>query len=407
MAIGVTISRLWVRPRAPPTLVSPAASSDIVKSGIDVHVPAAELEDLIGRCLVAAGASPDHAPLVAKVLVAADRRGIPSHGVNRAEFYCAELQANLIDGAATPVLAQDGPATAVVDARNGLGAVAADFAVKVAIRKARETGVAVVCVHHSNHYGIAGYWADLALQERLIGFSFTNTSPFMVPTRAKSRAAGTNPIACYCPAGADSFQLDMATTTVPVGKVEVCHRKRQKIPFGWGLNSRGLPTDDPEEVFDNGGLLPVGGTEDTAGYKGYGLAMLVEILTAVLPGDAAVGPDVQPWTCTRTQPLNYGHCFIVLDPARFCGSAFESRLADYLQKMRGLTPSGERLPVLVPGDVERAEECLAATHGVRLNRDVAAGVKRLAERLNIHGLPAALQALDTHTVVEHTGVTAK
>ena len=383
------------------------SSSDVVKQGgDDVFVPGHELEQLVADCLAAAGADSVQAALVAEVLVAADRRGIPSHGVNRAEFYCAELERQLVDAAATPVVHCEGPSTAVVDGRNALGAVVAEFAVMVAIAKAKATGVGLVCAHHSNHYGIAGYWADRALREHLIGFSFTNTSPFMVPTRGQARAVGTNPIACYCPALDDSFQLDMATTTVPVGKVEVCHRRGQGMPLGWGTDEHGHATEDPARMLEGGGLTPLGGMETTAGYKGYGLGMLVEVLCAVLPGDAAVGPDVGPFSTNRDRPLNFGHCFIVVDPKRFCGEDFEVRLSEYLTRMRGLTPADEAQNVIVPGDPEKLEEHNALLKGVRLNKSVAASVAVLAARLGVERVPATLQQLSTSYVIPHASVQA-
>lgn len=254
------------------------SSRDVVNSGEDLRVERGELEAAVAACLEAAGAPKPKANLVARVLVAADCRGIPSHGVNRTEMYCGELRAGLINPDAMPRLSSETVSTANVDGLNGLGAVVSEFAMQLCIRKAKASGIGLVVCHNSNHFGIAGFWSELALKEGLIGFAFTNTSPFLVPTRACRRAGGTNPISCYCPGTRDSFQLDMATSTVPVGKIEVCHRKEQEIPPGWGVDRAGAPTNKPTEVLAGGGLTPVGGHEETAGYKGYGLNMMVEIL---------------------------------------------------------------------------------------------------------------------------------
>jgi len=181
-----------------------------VKSGSDVHVDRVDLERLVSACLQKAGTPKDKADLVATVLVAADSRGVPSHGVNRAEMYCGELKAGLIDPHAEPCIAAETVSTATVDGQNGLGAVVSKFSMELCIQKAKATGIGFVVCRRSNHFGIAGFWSEMALREGLIGFAFTNTSPFMVPTRAVARAGGTNPISCYCPAGSDSFQLDMA-----------------------------------------------------------------------------------------------------------------------------------------------------------------------------------------------------
>ena len=391
----------------PPTVRN---STDVVKSGIDVRVDRSELERSLAVCLERSGASPPHASLAAHVLVSADCRGIPSHGSNRAEIYSAELRAGLIDGGAVPKIDRETESTANVDGRNGLGAVVSRFAMDLCVKKAKNGGVGLVVCHNSNHFGIAGYWAEMALREGLIGLSFTNTSPFMVPTRGRVRAGGTNPIACYCPAGEeDSFQLDMASTTVPVGKVEVCHRKGQRMPLGWGVDASGTKSStDPTEVMLQGGLTPLGGMEETAGYKGYGLNMMIEILCAVLSGCEKVGPDVQPWNISRKLPIDYGHCFLCVDPEKFIpGGGFQEKLAAYLLCMRNLPTAEAGLSVLVPGDPERQEELLAEANGVRLNENVALSVRSLARELGCDDtLPLEISRLpESKHTVKHLGAT--
>lgn len=148
---------------------------------------------------------------------------------------------------------------------------------------------------HSNHFGIAGYYAMMAAKRGLIGLSFTNTSPLVVPTRARESALGTNPIAMAVPtANPDApWVLDMATSTVPIGKIEVFQRKGEKVPLGWGVDKEGVPTTDPIAILAGGGLSPLGGDENTGGYKGYGLAMLVEVFCAVM-SNANMGKQVIP-----------------------------------------------------------------------------------------------------------------
>ena len=195
---------------------------------------------------------------------------------------------------------------ALVDGNNALGAVVSRCAVDLAMAKARKHGVGWVVCRGSNHFGAAGYWANLALAQGLIGFAFTNTAAFMVPTGGRARAVGTNPICCFAPAaGGGSYQLDMATTTVPIGKVEVMSRLGRELPRGWGVDREGQPSTDAVEVGGHGGLTPLGGYAETAGYKGYGLGMLVELLTAVL-ADANTGPAVPPWVADRAEPMNFG-----------------------------------------------------------------------------------------------------
>mmetsp|Transcript_22797 Transcript_22797/g.53224 ORF Transcript_22797/g.53224 Transcript_22797/m.53224 type:complete len:422 (+) Transcript_22797:65-1330(+) len=377
------------------------SSRDAVLSGNDVLVDAADLQAVAAACLEKAGCTKAHAQLSAEVLVAADRRNVPSHGVNRCEHYCDEIEAGLVDGKATPTVELIGPGTCLVDGHNGLGSVVSKFAMEKCIELAKANGVGFVVCHRSNHFGIAGFWSQMALDKGLLGFAFTNTSPFMIPTRGTQRAVGTNPICCFCPgAQGDCFQLDMATTTVPIGKVEVMYRKQQSIPRGWGVNAAGEVTGSAEAVIRGGGLTPVGGMEETAGYKGYGLGMLVEILTSVLGGSVHIGPGVPKWTKTRGVALDYCHCFMCVDPQRFA-PGFEDRLSTYLNTMRSHPASASAAgSVLVPGDPERSAESSSAKQGVRLNEAVAASMRRLAARQGVP-LPKVLQEVKAAKEVDH------
>jgi len=375
-------------------------TTHVVRSGLRsssaVRVPRSVLEDFVARCLVGAGADQSHAPLVAAVLVYADARGIPSHGVNRADHYANEIESGVVDGTAVPVVEKSSGCCAVVDGKNGLGAVVSELAMKTAINLAREHGVGFVVCHQSNHFGAAGFWAQRALEEGMMGMSFTNTSPFAVPTGGMTRAVGTNPFCCFAPAvhddGAsfaklDSFQLDMATTVVPIGKIEVMDRIKKPVPAGWGVDRNGKNCHDAEEICKHGGLYPLGGPEETGGYKGYGLGMFVEIMCSILSG-AAVGPHVEKWVPSREGAIRYGHCFVAVDPTRFA-SGYSERLVQYLDTMRSLEGN-----VQVPGDPEKAFEQDAAKNGVLLHGEVAASLKSLADKFGVE-VPSVFASIDT------------
>lgn len=345
-----------------------------------VSVPA--LEAFCQRSLEAAGASAAQARTVAQVLVAADARGIYSHGSNRLEMYVREALDGVTDVHAAPRIERETAAAASVDGRNAFGAVVGVFCMELAMAKARSAGVGWVVARASNHYGIAGYYAMLAQRSGLIGVSLTNTSPLLVPTRARAPALGTNPIAVAAPSGdARPFVLDMATTTCPIGRVEVAARTGTDIPPAWGVDARGQPTRDPRAVLDGGGLLPLGGPEQTAGYKGYGLAMLVEVLCGILAG-AAYGPNIRPWRQATGRHANLGQCFIAIDPAAFA-DGFEDRMRDLADGLRSMPPADDALPVLVPGDPEREREAHALAHGIPLHDSIMAALRRLAEQLGI------------------------
>lgn len=241
--------------------------------------------------------------------------------------------------------------------------------------------------------------------------AMTNTSPFVAPTRAMpgayqgggGTALGTNALAAGAATASDSFELDMATSAVAVGKIEVMHRKGAEVPHGWGIDKSGVPTSDPSKILPNegGALMPLGGGEDTAGYKGMGMGMLLEILCGVLPA-AATGPDVAPWVADRTDPINYGHCFVCIDPVRLDigtnsqgdPATFEQRLQRYLDQMRGLPAVEDALRVIVPGDPEKeAAAAVAAGGGVQLGLPIAASLKALGTRLGVE-LPASILAVE-------------
>ena len=195
-----------------------------LSSATSVRLAQSTLDAFLAAVLVAAGCSEENAALVAAVLTFADARGIPSHGCNRADTYINEIAAGLVDVKAKPAVVERSGGCAVVDGNNGLGAVTSKLAVETALQLADEHGVAVVVCKSSNHYGAAGFWAKMALDRGYIGMSFTNTSPIAVPTGGSTRAVGTNPFCFFAPATDDSYQLDMATTVVPIGKIEVMDR---------------------------------------------------------------------------------------------------------------------------------------------------------------------------------------
>nr|XP_002127983.2 uncharacterized protein LOC100183774 isoform X2 [Ciona intestinalis] len=314
-------------------------------------VPREAATDFIVKCITAAGATTSHATDLAELLVAADYRGHFSHGMNRLEMYVKDLKTGICDVKGEPVVEKETVATAMVDGGNLLGPAVGKFCMNLAIKKASEAGVGWVCARRSNHYSIAGYYGLMAAEKSMIGFSFTNTTPTLFIPRSNSMTLGTNPICCVAPAkDGDSFALDMATTTVAFGKVEVAHRKGENIPNGWGADPQGRETNDPTKVLNGGGLLPLGGSEIGGGYKGYGLAMMVEVMCGVLAG-AHYGKNIRRWGTTE-RIADLGQCFIAVDPKAFF-PGFEERLQDFIDSQRNLEPSDPNHPVLVAGDPER------------------------------------------------------
>ncbi|XP_053614150.1 uncharacterized oxidoreductase YjmC isoform X2 [Plodia interpunctella] len=301
-------------------------------------VVTSEAVRFMGDCLKAVGASAKAAEQQADLLIQADKMGHPSHGLNRLEMYVNDIIKGACQPNNKPVILKENASTAWVDANNVLGATASHFAMDIAINKAMITGVGWVTVKGSNHNGMAGYWAQKAADKGLIGMAFTNTSPLLAPTRSKQSALGTNPLSVVAPASqGESFYLDMATTAVAVGKIEMQLRKGEPIPSGWAQGPDGKETTDAQLAFDTSCLMPLGGGEKTSGYKGFGLAAMVELFCGISSG-AKYGHHVRSWSHSGAGgPADLGHCFVAVDPGSFA-PGFGDRLADCIQHWRQLEP---------------------------------------------------------------------
>lgn len=282
---------------------------------------------------------------MADLIIVADYRGHFSHGMNRLEIYLNDLESNSMDAVVKPKILKETPATAWVDGCNGFGAVVGRFCMDLAIKKAKTVGIGWVCAKRSNHYGIAGWHSLHAEKHGLIGISMTNSSPSMCPTRSVQPALGTNPISLAAPANnGDNFVLDMATTAVALGKVELQGRKGEPIPAGWAQGPNGEITTDAKVAFETNCLMPLGGTEITSGYKGYGLSAMVEVLCGI-SADADFATKLRKWSLkgTHENDANLGHVFIAVDPECFA-PGFTDRMSEMNGILRDLTPvSTERL----------------------------------------------------------------
>jgi len=329
------------------------------------------------------GTPEDIAADVAEVLLAADLRGIASHGTARLPQYVRLVEAGVMDPAARPLKEIGKPAVARFDANNGWGHHAGRVATDDAIERARETGAAISVLRNTNHYGIAGWYAMRVAREGLIGLSLTNTSPVVAPTRARTSLLGTNPIAFAAPAGRfGMLVLDMATSTVPRGRIEVAERRGETLPAGWAIGPDGSPATAPRLALE-GSLLPLGGKEETGGYKGYGLALVVEVLTGIL-GGAAFGPNIVGLFSTEG-PSDLGQLFMAIDPGAIDKpAAFEARLERLLDQLtRAPLIPGAPGPVLYPGqpEAERAEK--QARDGIVVDREHHGSLVELGQRYGV------------------------
>ena len=249
---------------------------------------AADLHRLAQVILTGCGMTAEDADIGAGVLLYADLRGIDSHGVAHLSAHQSYVR-GLKNGNVNPRPAlrtvNETPTTALLDGDGGLGPVVAHRAMEKAIAKARESGVGMVGVANSRHFGSAGYYSEMALEHDMIGIAMTQASPAVLPTRGAARKLGTNAISFAIPAGDEPpFVMDMATSAVAVGKLELARRKSEPIPLGWAVDSQGRDTTDPNDYWAGGALVPLGSTPELSSHKGFALGMLVDILSGVLTG---------------------------------------------------------------------------------------------------------------------------
>ncbi|MDP1843331.1 MAG: Ldh family oxidoreductase [Sediminibacterium sp.] len=338
------------------------------------------------------GCSEKDATLAAEVLVSADLRGIDSHGVARLSGYVRLWQAKRINANPSIKIIHETPSTAVIDGDAGLGLVVAPFAMQVAIDKAKQVGTGWVSVQNSNHFGIAGYHAMMALKEDMIGMAMTNASALVAPTFSLEKMLGTNPIAVAVPAGTEPpFVADFATTTAANGKLEILQRKNESAPMGWVQDELGNSSTDANILKKKGALLPLGTDREHGSHKGYALGSIVDIFSAVLSG-ASYGPWAPPFPAYVPMPENMpgkglGHFFGAMRIDAFRPATdFKFHMDQWIQRFRAAKPIDEQEKVLIPGDPERAMEYIRMKEGIPLLDMVVEDLRSTAAVFNLQGL---------------------
>lgn len=335
------------------------------------------------------GCSAADADIATKVLLSADLRGVDSHGVARLSGYVRLWEAKRANTKPNVHIIHETPSTAVVDGDGGLGLVVAPFAMQVAIDKAKQVGTGWVSVQNSNHFGIAGYHAMMALEQDMIGIAMTNASPLVAPTFSVERLLGTNPICVAVPAGEEpAFVADLATTTAANGKLEILQRKSKETPTGWVQDKEGNPSTNPHELKSGGALLPLGGDREHGSHKGYALGAVVDIFSAVLSG-ANYGPWVPPFPAYVPMPTEMpgkgiGHFFGAMRVDAFRPAAdFKFHMDKWIRRFRSATPVAGEEQVLIPGDPEREMEANRLKAGIPLVNSVAEDLTLLGEKFGI------------------------
>ena len=331
------------------------------------------------------GFSREDSCIITDVLLLSDLYGIESHGMQRMVRYHKGVEKGMIHVDAKGEIMFETPVSAVIDGHDGMGQLLGHEAMRLAIAKAKKSGVGIVALRNSNHYGIAGYYAKMACDQGLIGFSCTNSEAIMVPTYCRLAMLGSNPIACAMPADPYPFLFDASTTVVTRGKLEMYNKKHKPLPEGWALGKDGHPSIDAPDVLKNivakngGGIMPLGGnTEQLGSHKGYGYGMLVEIFTSIL----SLG-----MTSNYTMQGSKGgicHGFAAIDPAIFGNPAeIRKHFSDFLQELRD-APKAEGEPrIYTHGEKEIAAMKDRQENGIPVSDGTMAELLDLCQYLKL------------------------
>ena len=333
----------------------------------------------IKAILLGWGMPADNAETTAEILAWADLHGVDSHGMSMLPGYDRLRRNGRIRVDARPAILRQTAVSALVDGGGGLGHVPARFAMATAIDKARVSGMAAVAVRNSAHFGACGFYTLLAAEAGLIGIACTSAGGIQVaPTFGRVPRLGTDPWSFAAP-GADGvpFLLDMATTTVAAGRIRNKANEGLPAPPGWVLGPDGLPSDDPQIVAKGGSLTSLGGSPEASSYKGYGLAMMVNILAACLSGSTLI---TDPMHTRKPQGQDIGHFFLALDPGMFrAPGEFAAQVTQFCNDLRATVPVDPAQPVMVAGDPQRATAAKRMATGIPVGPGLLGQVRQIAQ----------------------------
>ncbi|KAL6162159.1 hypothetical protein ACJQWK_11915 [Exserohilum turcicum] len=324
-----------------------------------MFVAANDAEQFVREVLVANGVSADNADIVAWCLIAADLRGVDTHGMNRIPSYLERVRQGVLDGSARPEIRQMTPVVAQVDGRNGWGFVAADMGMAAAIEAAKVYGIGMTSIKHSNHFGMSAWIVQKALDADMMSLVFTNSSPALPPWGGKSKLLGVSPIACGAPGKDTPFILDMAPSVAARGKIYKAKRRGEAIPSDWALDKDGQATTDPAAALDGGVMLPMGGP------KGSGLAIMMDVFSGVLSGSAFAGDVTGPYDPSK--PSDVGHFLVAIKPDLFMSlQDFRDRMQYLYGRVVGADKAAGVHRIYFPGELEQLQQKEREATGIPL-----------------------------------------
>ena len=333
-----------------------------------------KLSNFCTKAMLKAGMYQNDAEITAKVLVTTDTWGTFTHGTKQLRKLLKNFRDGRMNPKAIPELIKEGVGWALYDGHRAMPMVSSVMAMETAISKAKETGIAYSVVKNSGHYGAAGYYANMAAEKDMFGISITNVDPCMMVPGSKEAILGTNPIAYAAPAGEEKpVLLDIATSIVAASKIFKARDLSQSIPNNWLIDKNGIPTTDPTGYPAVGAIMPM------AGHKGYGIALMIEILTGILSG-GAFAKDVPCWVLESSEPVNQSHTFIVIDINPIMPiKTFKQRMDNLINMIKTSAKADGTDRIFLPGEMEcEHREKVLADNALTLPDDVLMSLNGLA-----------------------------
>lgn len=328
-------------------------------------------------CFEKLGLPPADAEWTASSVVWASLRGIESHGLNLMREYAERIRRGGIDPGSHYATVSESATTAIIEAAGGVGQVAGRRGMTLAVAKAAQAGVGIVGVRNSSHFGAAACYSVMAVEHNMIGLASTNAPPSMAPWGGKAPLLGTNPVSIAVPAGRNPpVVLDMATSASAWGKVFIAMRQGQKIPLNWALDRDGEPTDDPARAIDGGMIQPLGG------YKGYGLSLIIDVLTGVLTGSSFAN-QIPAWDA-KDQRQGCGHLLMAVRIDAFIPvDEFRSRMDQLISLIKNCPRASDSEPILLPGEIESGTEAERRAHGIPIHSTLQRELASLGQELKV------------------------
>jgi ureidoglycolate dehydrogenase (NAD+) len=337
-----------------------------------------KLTKFCAEAFVKAGITPDRSRIISDVLVMTDTWGTFSHGSGALKHYLNAMKNGGIDSAASPEVVAEGDSWAVVDGHSGMGMLSCSLAMNSAIEKARKSTISWVGVRNSSHFGAAGYYANMAVDQSMIGIAMSNADPNMVVPGARGHVIGNNPMAYAVPAGEEfPLLLDIALSAVAAGKIYAMKALGQAIPSTWITDAEGLPTSDAEGWPHTGSMMPM------AGHKGYGIALLIEVLAGVLTG-AGLLSEVKSWVWNSDSVSHLGQAFMAINVGAIIPiKPFKYRVDQVIRQIRQSPKAKGSERIYVPGEIEWEKRADALKNGIPLPEQVLADLNNVGQQLGL------------------------